>query len=38
VDWADAAVADGEDPGAAREAGERTVAFYTTVPEDAPGD
>jgi uncharacterized protein YndB with AHSA1/START domain len=38
VDWADAAVADGEDPGAAREAGERTVAFYTTVSEDAPGD
>ena len=32
--WADAAVADGGEPGPAREAAERTVAFYTTVPED----
>ncbi|MEL7975160.1 SRPBCC family protein [Isoptericola sp. F-RaC21] len=31
--WADAAVAAGDDPGAARAASERTVAFYTTVPE-----
>ncbi|MGW8567624.1 SRPBCC family protein [Isoptericola sp. NPDC055881] len=31
--WADAAVADGDDPVAARAAAERTVAFYTTVPE-----
>ena len=31
--WADAAVADGDDPDAAHAAAERTVAFYTTVPE-----
>ncbi|MCZ2262699.1 SRPBCC family protein [Isoptericola sp. QY 916] len=31
--WADAAIADGDDPVAARAAAERTVAFYTTVPE-----
>lgn len=31
--WADAAIADGDDPTAAREAADRTVAFYTTVPE-----
>ncbi|HEV6955496.1 MAG TPA: SRPBCC family protein [Promicromonospora sp.] len=31
--WADAAVASGQDPDEARAAGERTVAFYTTVPE-----
>lgn len=31
--WADAAVAAGDDPAAARAAAERTVAFYTTVPE-----
>ncbi|NHC16574.1 SRPBCC family protein [Motilibacter deserti] len=35
--WADAAVRDGDDPGPAHEAAERTVAFYTVVPEDAPG-
>ncbi|WP_024804509.1 SRPBCC family protein [Nocardia sp. BMG51109] len=32
--WADAAAADGDDPAAARAAGERTIAFYTTNPED----
>ncbi|SKC82729.1 SRPBCC family protein [Krasilnikoviella flava] len=31
--WADAAIADGDDPDAARAASERTVAFYTTAPE-----
>lgn len=31
--WADAAVADGDDPDGAHAAAERTVAFYTTVPE-----
>ena len=31
--WADAAVADGDDPAAAREAAERTVAFYTVPPQ-----
>lgn len=31
--WASAAVADGDDPEAAAAAGERTLAFYTTVPE-----
>jgi uncharacterized protein YndB with AHSA1/START domain len=37
--WADAAVADGDEPGQAREAAERTVAAYTAVPDpdDAPG-
>lgn len=35
--WADAAVADGDDPPDAHAAAERTVAFYTTVPEDGPG-
>lgn len=34
--WADAAVGDGDEPGAAHEAAARTVAFYTTVPEDDP--
>ena len=34
--WAEAAVADGEDPGAAGEAAARTVAFYTILPEDQP--
>jgi len=33
--WAEAAVADGDEPGAAHEAAERTVAFYTTLPEGA---
>jgi uncharacterized protein YndB with AHSA1/START domain len=32
--WADAAVADGDEPGPAHEAAERTIAFYT-VPPDA---
>jgi len=31
--WADAAIAAGDDPDAARAAAERTLAFYTTVPE-----
>ncbi|MGY1826657.1 SRPBCC family protein [Blastococcus sp. SYSU DS0541] len=36
--WAEAAAADGDDPAAAREAADRTVAFYTTPPsEDAAG-
>lgn len=34
-DWAEAAVRDGDDTGPAHEAAERTVAFYTTVPEDS---
>lgn len=32
--WAAAAIADGDEPGTARIAGENTVAFYTTPPED----
>lgn len=36
--WADAAIADGDDATAAREAGERTLAFYTTVPDEAPAE
>ena len=32
--WGEAAIADGDDAGPAREAAERTVAFYTTVPEE----
>ena len=35
--WADAAVADGDDEEAAREAAERTVTFYTVPPEAEPG-
>lgn len=35
ADWADAAIDDGDDPDAAREAAARTVAFYTVAPEDA---
>ncbi|WP_236835908.1 SRPBCC family protein [Blastococcus sp. KM273129] len=36
--WGEAAAADGDDPTAAREAADRTVAFYTTPPSgDAPG-
>jgi uncharacterized protein YndB with AHSA1/START domain len=31
--WADAAVADGDEPGPAHEAAERTIAFYTTPPD-----
>ena len=34
--WADAAVADGDEEGAAHEAAARTVAFYTTAPEAPP--
>jgi uncharacterized protein YndB with AHSA1/START domain len=34
--WSDAAVADGDEAGPSQEAAERTVAFYTTAPEDAP--
>ncbi|WP_432504255.1 SRPBCC family protein [Kineococcus arenarius] len=33
--WAAAAVADGDEPGAARAAAERTTAFYTTAPDGA---
>jgi uncharacterized protein YndB with AHSA1/START domain len=35
--WADAAIADGDDPAAAREAAERTIAFYTVVPDGDEG-
>ncbi len=36
--WARAAIADGDDPTDAHAAAERTLAFYTTVPEDeTPG-
>ena len=31
--WAEAAIAAGDEPAAAHEAAERTLAFYTTVPE-----
>ncbi|OKI87599.1 SRPBCC family protein [Micromonospora sp. CB01531] len=34
--WAQAAIADGDDPEQARAAATRTVAFYTTAPEEAP--
>jgi uncharacterized protein YndB with AHSA1/START domain len=35
VSWADAAIADGDDPGPAHEAAERTIAAYTApAPED----
>lgn len=37
TNWADAAVADGDERDPAREAADRTVAFYTTPPEDGPG-
>ena len=33
IGWADGAVSDGDDPAAAREAAERTVAFYTEPPQ-----
>jgi len=36
-DWADAAAADGDDATAAHEAADRTVAFYTTLPDDGSG-
>lgn len=35
--WAEAAVADGDEPGGARQAAARTVAFYTTAPKPADG-
>jgi len=35
--WADAAMADGDDPGAARQAAERTAAFYAGPPGAAAG-
>jgi len=35
--WADAAIGAGDEPVSAHEAAERTVAFYTIVPEDGPG-
>lgn len=34
--WAEAAIADGDEAGAAREAADRSVAVYTTPPEAAP--
>ena len=37
ADWADAAVGDGDEPDAANEAAKRTVAFYTTPPDDGSG-
>ena len=37
TDWADAAVRDGDEPGPAHEAAERTVGFYTAAPEEGPG-
>ena len=37
TDWADAAVRDGDEPGPAHEAADRTVGFYTTAPEEGPG-
>jgi uncharacterized protein YndB with AHSA1/START domain len=35
--WADAAIADGDEPTQAREAAERTVVAYTTLPEPEGG-
>jgi len=32
--WAEAAIADGDEPGAAQEAAENTAAFYTAAPEE----
>jgi uncharacterized protein YndB with AHSA1/START domain len=34
--WADAAAADGDEPGTAQQAAARTVAFYTPPPETQP--
>jgi uncharacterized protein YndB with AHSA1/START domain len=34
--WAQAAIGDGDDPEQAQAAAERTVAFYTTPPEETP--
>lgn len=36
--WADAAVADGDEPGAAQQAAARTVAVYTAAPETSDGN
>ncbi|MFI7004549.1 SRPBCC family protein [Nocardia sp. NPDC050175] len=33
--WADAAIADGDDPAAAQAAAQRTITFYTVEPEDS---
>ncbi|WP_067534380.1 SRPBCC family protein [Nocardia crassostreae] len=33
MDWAEAAIRDGDDPAAARAAAERTITFYTVEPE-----
>jgi len=33
-DWAAAAIADGDEPGAAREAADNAVVFYTILPEE----
>jgi uncharacterized protein YndB with AHSA1/START domain len=35
-DWASAAIADGDDAEAARQAAETGIAAYTTMPEEAP--
>jgi Activator of Hsp90 ATPase homolog 1-like protein len=35
AEWADAAIADGDEPDAAKQAAVRAEAFYTTPPEDA---
>ncbi|MBF6421813.1 hypothetical protein IU436_24290 [Nocardia farcinica] len=32
--WADAAIADGDDPTTAHTAAEQTIVFYTTEPEE----
>lgn len=37
LDWAEAAARDGDDHAAAHEAAERTIAFYTELPEDPAG-
>ncbi|MQM28136.1 SRPBCC family protein [Glycomyces albidus] len=34
--WAEAAIADGDDPEAAQAAAEAVVGFYTTLPEESP--
>nr|BFE78634.1 hypothetical protein GCM10020093_012350 [Planobispora longispora] len=35
--WCEANIAAGADEAAARAAGERVTAFYTTVPDEPPG-
>lgn len=37
LDWAAAAVRDGDDHAAAHEAAERTIAFYTVLPDEPAG-